>query len=56
MQLDFDLIANILIAMFFYNIFLKAISATILKAMFNSEGGKKIKKTFKERIDEKLNE
>ncbi len=54
--MDAKLILNVLIALFLYNLILKSIGASILKQLFKSDEFQKRKKTFKERLKEKLNE
>ena len=56
MELDLNLIGNILIAIFIYNMVLKSIGATIIKYLLKSDTGKEYKKTFKDKLKDKLNE
>jgi hypothetical protein len=53
--MNWIIILNVMIAMFLYNILLKAIANAILKWMFKSSD-KEVLKTFKERLNDKLNE
>jgi hypothetical protein len=52
-----DLIVNVIIAMFIYNIIIKAISATIMKYLFQTkivqEASRDVRKTFAEKLAEK---
>ena len=56
MELDLNTVFNVIIAMFFYNIFIKALSQTILTQIFKNDKIKEKKKTFKEKLKEKLEE
>ena len=57
MNLDFNLILNFLVAIFFYNIILKTFAVVLIKwALSNNNTAKELKKTFKEKIKEKLDE
>ena len=56
MELDLNTVFNVIIAMFFYNIFIKAFSQTILTQIFKNDHIKEKKKTFKEKLKEKLEE
>ena len=55
-MIDSKLILNILIALFVYNIILKAIGQTLMNAFLRSETGKEQRKTFRERVREKTDE
>lgn len=56
MGIDVNLIWNFLIAIFLYNIILKAIGATILKQFFKSDEIQEAKKSFNDKIKEKFKE
>jgi len=56
MELDLNTVFNVIIAMFFYNIFIKALSQTILTQIFQNDNIKEKKKTFKEKLKQKLEE
>mgnify|MGYP003655194652 CR=1 FL=1 len=56
MELDLNTVFNVIIAMFFYNIFIKAFSQTILTQIFKNNHIKEKKKTFREKLKEKLEE
>ena len=56
-MVNLELIVNVIIAMFVYNIIIKAISATIMKYLFHTkivqEATKDVRKTFAEKLAEK---
>ena len=56
-MVNLELIVNVIIAMFVYNIIIKAISATIMKYLFQTkivqEATKDVRKTFAEKLAEK---
>lgn len=57
--MNLELILNIILALFLYEILLKAIARTLISYIFNDIGLSKKnekKKTFRERLDEKMNE
>ncbi len=57
MNLDFNLILNFLVAIFFYNIILKTFATVLIKwVLSNNDTAKELKKTFKEKVFEKLKE
>jgi len=57
MELDFNIIANTLIAILIYNIIiLHTIGPIISKWLFGAETLEKEKKTFKEKLKDKLEE
>jgi len=59
MEIDINLIGNFLIALIIYNMILRSIGSIILKEMLKSKKGKEateeVRKTFKERLEEKEN-
>ena len=54
MSIDSNIILNCLIALFFYNMILKSIGATMIKFLLNSEAGKEGSKSFKQKLQDKL--
>jgi len=56
-MVNLELIVNVVIAMFVYNIIIKAISATMMTFLFHSkilqEATKDVRKTFSEKLAEK---
>jgi hypothetical protein len=59
-MVNLEVIVNVLIAMFVYNIIIKAISAVLIKQIFDTkamqDATKEVKKTFAEKLAEKENE
>ena len=55
-MIDVSLIINVLIAIILYNMIVKSIGAIIIKELLRSEKGKEAKKTFKEKLKDKLQE
>lgn len=56
MKVDLNLIANVLIAMFLYNILIKAFAATLIGQIMKTDVAKEKKKSFREEIKKKLDE
>ena len=54
MNIDINLIGNVLIAMFLYNMILKAIGAALIKQIMKGDVAQKKKKTFREELKKKL--
>ena len=55
MSINLELIGNCLIALFLYNIIIKAFVQMVLNKVFENDSVKEVKKTFKEQLKEKLN-
>ena len=52
--MDAEIILNVIIGCFIYNIFLKALGTTIVETLLKTKAGKEgVKKAFKERMEEK---
>ncbi|MBC8321329.1 MAG: hypothetical protein H8E34_11450 [Bacteroidetes bacterium] len=56
MNIDVNLIGNVLIAMFLYNIVVRAFAATVIKQIMKSDVAQEKKKTFREELKKKLKE
>ncbi|NQY41965.1 MAG: hypothetical protein HRT87_01260 [Legionellales bacterium] len=56
MEIDLNVIFNTILAMFFYNIFIKAFTQTIMTQIFKNEHIKEKKKSFREKLKDKLEE
>jgi len=60
--MNIDTIINVIIGLFIYNMILKSIGVTILKAILKTDAGKesvkefKEKLSFKDRLEEKIKE
>ncbi len=54
MNIDVNIIVNVLIAMFSYNVILKAFAATVFKQIMKSDVAQERKKTFREELKKKL--
>ena len=52
-MIDTNLIMNMVIALFLYNIILRSIGQAIMKQFMKSDVAKKEKKSFEERVKEK---
>jgi hypothetical protein len=53
-MIDVNLIINVIIGMFIYNIILKAFGATLINQFMKSDVAKQHKKTYRQKIKEKL--
>lgn len=61
MKIDYNIILNVLIAMAFYKIVVQLLAGSLFKVLFQgfmkeTETGKKMRKSFNERLEEKLKE
>lgn len=56
MELEWNTILNVMVAMFIYNLILKSIANTILNRMFGDKGKKAVEKTFREQLNKALEE
>ena len=54
MNIDINIIGNVLIAMFLYNIILKAIAVFFVKQMMKSDVAQKKKKEYIDELSKKL--
>ena len=54
--MNLEIIISVLIAMFLYNIVIKALSATVIKHVLNSKAVETELKSFKEKLAEKMEE
>jgi hypothetical protein len=51
-MIHWEIILNIWAALFIYNVLIKAIFGSMLSASMSGKSGEKVRKTFKERIEE----
>jgi len=56
MELDLKLIINIIIALFVYNIILRAIAGVFINQFMKSDTMKKEKKSFQDKLKDKLDQ
>ena len=56
MKIDVNLIFNIVIGLFIYNIILKALGSVILNRFLDTDTMKEKKKSFQEKLKEKMEE
>lgn len=54
MEIDIKLILNIIVALFVYNIILRAIGGVFMNQFMKSDTMKKEKKSFQDKLKEKL--
>jgi hypothetical protein len=54
--MDLNLILNILISLFIYNIILRSIGSVLMQAFMKTNTAKEERKSFRERLDEKMKE
>jgi len=54
--MNLEIILSVIVAMFIYDIVLKAIGSVLLKHSLTDEDKKQVRKTFQERIEEKKKE
>lgn len=54
--MNLEIILNVIIGMFVYNFLIKGISLSILKLLISDKDKQYIRKSFKERLEEKMSE